>query len=213
MSLLGHSRPRWSRPTLVLVRFAPKATIQGMSLNWRQVPIAAVTVRYADAPLRKNGRRPGTAARYATHATGRAIAPVEFRTASPPPRKSWQLRLKRRNSRIYFTPCRPSSISMRRNRRTPARRRDESHKTKCTAWLSKDLATTLLLVARQWCKHVSNLQLRSDMYQRPRPACFRRKQSADHRVDRAYRRRVPVPTENFHCRREGVLPAAPYLNS
>jgi len=26
MSLLGHSRPSWSRSTLVLVRFAPKAT-------------------------------------------------------------------------------------------------------------------------------------------------------------------------------------------
>src|SRR5476651_1430052 len=42
MSDSGHSRPRWSRPKFVLVRFAQKATILLQNTNGRNVPEADV---------------------------------------------------------------------------------------------------------------------------------------------------------------------------
>jgi hypothetical protein len=42
MSALGQSRHKWQRPTLLLVRFAPKATLALQRSESREVPEAEV---------------------------------------------------------------------------------------------------------------------------------------------------------------------------
>jgi len=44
MSALGHSLPRWSRPTFVLLRFAPKATVSRQNAFRRYVPAADIDI-------------------------------------------------------------------------------------------------------------------------------------------------------------------------